>query len=198
MEPRSLALCSADQWALTMPKNGGWLKRSGQFGRVRAAGALMVGAIGTICFSWVGFATGLPRAADSLLLLAQIVAIPTALVAVALRTLVRCRVCGLRLGSCAQARDIGRTRVWLEWIPALEACPQCGDDGSASPESQGKWLASGLEPERVYWSLTRIVLAVFITIVFLVGGIWCGGSWRPGTETGGPPNNGLKLTKRGS
>ena len=72
---------------------------------------------------------------------------------------VRCRVCGLQLETCLAARDLSRDRR-LKWIEALDQCPVCHDDGTASEGAKAAWRTSGMQPEEPYWSVARLIVAV--------------------------------------
>jgi hypothetical protein len=98
---------------------------------------------------------------------------------VALPMLVRCHVCGLHLESSLAARKLSRSHC-LSWMRSLNACPVCGDDGSATVESRERWRRSGLSPEVPYWSGRRIVLAILVTVLVAGGGYAIGALYRVG------------------
>ncbi len=101
---------------------------------------------------------------------ALLVSVPGAAVGVALRQLIRCRVCGLHLPSSVGARVAG-ARKWI-WIGSLGECPGCGDDGTASAESRARWRQSGRLPEEPYWSPSRVLLAIALVVGGLVGAVY--------------------------
>jgi hypothetical protein len=61
-----------------------------------------------------------------------------------------------------------------DWLAALQACPVCGDDGSATEVAVRAWQASGRLAERPYWSSRRILLAVLGAILVVSIGVVVG------------------------
>jgi hypothetical protein len=162
-----------------------WLKRSGHDWKVRLANYAGLAPV-AVLLVWFMSARAIdgrhePRWMSSLFTFAMLGTLACAFVAGALRALVRCRVCGLRLASCSQARTIG-SRKWL-WVATLDACPVCGDDGSASPESRTRWRDSGLPAEAPYWSWKRIAIAILLAVIIAGAGVWYGASYRPNPAT---------------
>ena len=64
-------------------------------------------------------------------------------------------------------------------MQSLEMCPVCGDDGTASPASRAAWAASGQRGEPPYWSGRRMLIALGLIIVFVVGGMIIGANTKP-------------------
>ena len=93
--------------------------------------------------------------------------VPVAIAGHLVRARVRCKVCGLNLPSCVEARVAGRRR-W-EWFAALEACPTCDDDGAASAESRARWETRGRPREDSYWNLSRIAIVIAALVMMLIG-----------------------------
>jgi hypothetical protein len=98
---------------------------------------------------------------------ALVFSLPIALAGFAVRARIRCHVCGLNIPSCVEARVAG-SRRW-EWVAALEVCPSCEDDGTASPESQARWRESGRQAEDPYWNLSRVAIVIAAIAIMLVG-----------------------------
>ena len=86
--------------------------------------------------------------------------------------LVRCRVWGVQLAtsSFSLAHRIP-VLSRLAWVESLQACPVCGDDGRAAPESIRAWQASGRAPVEAQWSgggvLIGVLTAILLTAVAL-------------------------------
>jgi hypothetical protein len=159
----------------------GWLRRSG-FDWVLRSGRYADFLPGLVFASWfllMGLFGGrdTPRWLTAVFAAGLVLSLAYAGVVAILRAFVRCRVCGLRVASCGEARVLAG-RKWA-WVASLEACPVCGDDGRASPESRSRWLQSGSSPEPPYWSRQRIAIAVLLTLLLAGGGWWYGASWRP-------------------
>lgn len=85
--------------------------------------------------------------------------------------LARCRVCGLHIESSGAARSMTRAER-LGWIRTLQACPQCGDDGTATAAARHAWLISGRASEAPYWS--RIGTAIVLAALVVIGGFVVG------------------------
>jgi len=153
---------------------GGWLRRSGHHWKVRAAQWIGVSPVLLLLVWFVGVRAypgkQEPRWLVSLFTAGMLSTVPTAIAAFSLRASVRCRVCGLRLGSCAEARRL-RLHKWL-WVQTLEACPVCGDDGAASEAGRARWIASGSVSEPVYWSRQRVLAALMITAAMVAAFFW--------------------------
>jgi len=140
----------------------GWLTRAGYAKRIRASTWTLVVAMVLLVF-------GLFRLREfgpwpfllgvALLWLGSL-----------LKSLIRCRVCGLNIQTSAAARRLPQ-RQRYPWLITLEACPVCGDDGRATVESRIRWRESGAAPESRYWSIRRLAVAVLLTVVFVGGGI---------------------------
>jgi hypothetical protein len=156
-----------------------WLERSGHSWKARLSSvALQWGTILAV-LPLVGASLFLPRQSPhwlgSAVLLSALSGLGLGLVALVLRSLVRCRVCGLRLPSSSRARDLGAEK-W-RWIDSLDACPVCGDDGRARDESRKGWVSSGAVGEVPYWSSGRVVIAVLITAAIVIGCITWAETW---------------------
>jgi hypothetical protein len=95
-----------------------------------------------------------------------------------LLALMRCRVCGLRVPGSSFARAVPRSEREA-WLSRLEACPCCGDNGTATLDSRARWRASGLIAERPYWSPLRVFVAILGTLLFILGGMELGSRIRP-------------------
>jgi len=162
----------------SLPSARGWLIRSKQNSMLRAADYLLpLGGLAIIS-SFVLFAIidqgRLPRGVDHLAVWCQLLGLAAVLIGLLLRSFVRCRVCGLRVASCAQARGL-RACKWA-WVASLEECPVCGDDGTASRSSRDRWLASGGVGEPPYWSWRRVTLAVLVVVAIIGSAIAVGGT----------------------
>jgi hypothetical protein len=162
----------------------GWLSRRGLRQRMRVANVLSF-APALALVLWFGVESASRgqehRQWDTFLTFVVLSSIPLGAVASLLRTFVRCRVCGLRLTSCTEARAAG-SRKW-QWLESLDSCPVCGDDGSASAESRERWRQSGLSPEPPYWNASRTTVALLVMLAIAGGGIWYGVSYRPNPAT---------------
>jgi hypothetical protein len=149
---------------------GLWLEHSGHSWKVLAARL----AIPATALAYLGFSTllrspgGRARQPDieTFTMLLVPVFFGLGLAPLILLGLVRCRVCGLRMMGSSIARGMSRV-ARRRWIAALEACPVCGDDGRATPESRARWLVSGIPAEPPYWSGRRIALAILVASVVL-------------------------------
>jgi hypothetical protein len=149
---------------------GLWLEHSGHSWKVLAA-RLAIPAAG---LAYLGFSTllrspgGRARQPDveTLSLLLVLLFFGLGLAPLTLLGLVRCRVCRLRMMGSSLARGLSRV-ARRRWIATLEACPVCGDDGRATPESRARWLASGIPAEPPYWSGKRIALAILVASIVL-------------------------------
>jgi hypothetical protein len=155
---------------------GGWLKRSGQTWKIRAAVFAAVTGISFLVLALVGGRV-LDHRFGGLVVVSSLLALPLLLLNLVLPLVVRCGVCGLQVETSQGARTLSRGRR-LGWLESLETCPVCGDNGLASAESRQRWLASGQSVERPYWSLARIVLAAVVAVVLIGGGVWIGGRYR--------------------
>jgi hypothetical protein len=94
-------------------------------------------------------------------------AVPILFMACALQFHIQCRVCGLRLRSSSACRRLPRS-ARSRWLKTLGACPICGDDGRATAQSRETWIRSGRLPEEVYWSMTRLGVAVLAILAMLI------------------------------
>lgn len=150
--------------ALPSPAPLGFLVRAGYAGRLRL-GPWMYRLGMTLVF--VGFAQA--REWREWALVAILGGFGLALAGSMLKSFIRCRVCGVNLRTCEAFRALPGSRQ-AAWLDALEECPVCGDDGSASSENGLRWRASGGQPERAYWSAGRIGLAVLLTGLVVGGG----------------------------
>jgi len=106
-----------------------------------------------------------------------VLALPLLLLNLVLPLLVRCRICRLQLETSSAARTLSRD-CRLAWLEALHACPVCGDDGHASVGSRDRWRSAGMNVERPYWSVARIVMATVATVLLAGGGVWIGAPFR--------------------
>ena len=118
---------------------------------------------------------------DTFFTFVVLASVPLGAIASLLRAFVRCHVCGLRLTSSSAARAAG-SRKW-QWLDSLEACPVCGDDGLATPDSRERWQQSGLLPEAPYWNVGRMTAATLLLLAIVGGGVWYGASYRPNPAT---------------
>ena len=148
---------------------GRWLSRSGQAWKLRIASVSAF--LGFVLF---GFAFLAPHDWAGIAMILAFLAFAANIV---LPLLVRCVVCGVQLDTYSVARKLPRDQR-LAWIEALDSCPVCEDDGCARSESRDRWRRSGLAPEKPYWSVTRILLAILATALFLGGAIAIGGRHR--------------------
>jgi hypothetical protein len=96
--------------------------------------------------------------------------LPSGVAVFLLHAAVRCGVCGLRLTSCAAAREWG-SRKWL-WLSTLEVCPVCGDDGTATTAAKARWAESGGQAEPRYWGSRRLILALLIIAGMAATWLW--------------------------
>jgi hypothetical protein len=82
--------------------------------------------------------------------------------------LVRCGVCGVRVATSSLGKRLPAPSR-LAWMESLHACPVCGDDGGAAPESIRAWQASGRAPLAPKWSggdvLVRVLTALFLIAI---------------------------------
>jgi len=149
----------------------GWLGRARYAKRVRLGTYTM--ASGVILM----LAGGVAPWNGVLLWLAGFVATNVGLL---LRSRIRCRVCGLDPWTCRKALQVTRSLRML-WLAALEVCPVCGDDGSATPDATARWLSSGGTPEQPYWTSRRVVVALLLGVGCVGGGLvvaeWRKRSW---------------------
>jgi hypothetical protein len=148
---------------------GQWLKKSGHRWKLLVGSFLYMAP--TVLLLGFIFSSRFTRAEEhrwirSALSNALLLSVPAAAVGVALRQLIRCRVCGLHLPSSVEARVAGASK-WM-WVASLGECPGCGDDGTASAESRARWKQSGRVPEEPYWSSSRILLALGIVVFGMV------------------------------
>ena len=159
-EPRRLA----GEPPLPLPPAAalGWLRRGGYARRFRVGGwAAVVGVLALIA----GFLR-LPQWGPLPFLVGWFVGA----LGSALTYSVRCPVCRTNVNRSRAALTISSIRR-RQWLAQLEACPVCGDDGSATPESRQEWLAAGAPREPGYWSRRRVGLALLFTGLFIGGGI---------------------------
>jgi hypothetical protein len=153
-----------------------WLRRSGQ--TWKTLWALRCGAVGMALV--VGFFIATAVAKQTLpdwIVLFPLASLPLLAAHSVLPMLARCGVCDLHLESSAAARQLPRSQR-REWLEGIQACPVCGDDGSATAASQAEWQAKGAGSEPAYWSSRRILLALLVTIICVGGGIAIGGHYR--------------------
>jgi hypothetical protein len=140
---------------------GAWLRRTGYLRRIQIGERLAIIGLAVFVVSVVevqrfGF---VPLVAGWL----------AAALGSALAWSIRCRVCGSYLRrSEAGGKLTSRGRTL--WLARLKACPVCGDDGLASPESRQRWVLAGA-PREIYWSKRRVITAIVATIFFVGGGI---------------------------
>jgi len=146
-----------------------WLARSGQ--RWKVNGAVITSFIGVIFL--LSAIVGPRRWAAFGMMLAFFSFTANTL----LPLFVRCAVCGLQMENSSFARNLARDQR-LSWIESLDACPVCGDDGSATPASRDRWRHSGMPQEKTYWSAFRILLAAGATLLFLSGVIAVASRYR--------------------
>ena len=154
----------------------GWLQRSGQAWKMRIA---VFGAIAGMTLLLAGLLLGrvLDRRVSIFVLACVVLALPLLLLNLVLPLLVRCRICGLQIETSSAARTLSRDRR-LAWLEALQTCPACGDDGHASMEGRDRWRSAGMNVERPYWSLARILMATVATVLLAGGGVWIGAHFR--------------------
>jgi hypothetical protein len=152
----------------------GWLRRSGHSWRIRTAQGISVVPVLMIVVSLFAASSysgaQLPRWQVGLFSAGMMASLPIGAVVFLLHGSIRCRVCGLRLGSCAEARRRG-WRKWL-WAATLEACPVCGDDGAASEASRLRWLEGGALREPAYWSRQRVLAALVAAAAITAALCW--------------------------
>jgi hypothetical protein len=131
-----------------------WLERSGQLWKLRTSLlADVLGSIGVACF--LG---GVPRQ-SRLLALEVLGSFALLMVGQVTAALPKCAVCGLRLSTSGAARRSGPF-AWKAWLYRLQACPGCGDDGSATIDSQNRWRISAVQPEKPYWTRRRVAIVL--------------------------------------
>lgn len=151
-------------------ERGGWLRRSGYVRTLRVATVMTFGPM--LAFLFFMISARLDGATDrgpmqSAATVVLMFSVPVAVGGYFVRARVHCKVCGLNLPSCVEARVAG-SRRW-EWIANLEGCPICGDDGSASAESHARWRDEGRPPEEPYWNPTRVAVAIAAIVMVLAG-----------------------------
>ena len=151
-------------------ERGGWLRRSGYVKPLRVATVMTFGPMLAFLFFMVssrfdgGAQRGPVQSAATVILM---LSLPVAAIGYIVRARVHCKVCGLNMPSCVEARVAG-SRRW-EWLASLEACPICGDDGSASPEGHARWRDGGRRKEEPYWNLTRVTMAIAAIVAVFAG-----------------------------
>jgi hypothetical protein len=89
--------------------------------------------------------------------------------------LIHCRVCGVRLATSSFAKRMP-VPSRLAWVESLQACPACGDDGSAAPESIRAWQASGRAPVVPKWSGGDVLVRVLAALILIAAA--CFVLWR--------------------
>ena len=153
-----------------------WLLSSGHSPKVKVARLSMPAAY--LCYLVAIWSLGeRTPAREWLFLLLVPLALALSIAPLVLNPLVRCQVCGLRVWGCQAARSLPR-HSRQQWITALKACPRCGDDGRANPESRARWLASGAERETPYWTTRRATIAVLLALLIAGGDFYYGASYR--------------------
>jgi len=154
----------------------GWLRRSGHDWKLRAVQWVSVAWLSVLLLCFVvgrAYPVGQqPPRLYTFFTAGMMLSLPLGVGVLALRASVKCRVCGLRLGSCAEARRLGWRR-WL-WVETLEACPGCGDDGTASALGRARWAQSGSPREAVYWSPRRVMIGAMLAAAVAVALLWYG------------------------
>src|SRR5688500_19992125 len=93
-------------------------------------------------FVLLAFGAGRWDRSGRLLMFLLITGFALALANPLLLSLIRCRVCGLRVTGSSFSRAVPREDR-DQWLGQLEACPQCGDDGDATVESRERWHTGG-------------------------------------------------------
>lgn len=116
--------------------------------------------IATVVLVGIAFAVG---GAISL-----VMGIAAGLAALILPLLVRCRVCGLQLETCDEARVLSRIERG-QWFETLAACPGCGDDGGASDQFKDDWAKTGGVRQAPYWSVRRVVVTLLALSLAFIG-----------------------------
>jgi hypothetical protein len=152
-----------------------WLRVSGHASKVSMAGAALPAASLSYLVVFWALSERTPFRQGVFLFMTP-VAMLLSVAPLILHPLVRCRVCGLRLLGSTAARQVAASHR-REWIASIEACPLCGDDGSASVSSRNHWLASGKTLETQYWTLRRTILALLILVLIGGGGFYFGASY---------------------
>jgi len=135
-----------------------WLDRSGQSWKLTTYPGLRLGSAILMVY---GFHGPSPWSGLSLIL-----GLAVGIVSFVLPKLVWCPVCHLHMESNSLARALPDADRF-DWLTTLEKCPACGDDGRGTPESRASWEALGLSGEAPYWSVSRMVSAVVITVIFI-------------------------------
>jgi hypothetical protein len=149
-----------------------WLRRSGHDWKVRVAQWVGIPPLLVIVAS-IAIGARYPQAqmpewVYTMFTAGMLATLPTGVAVLLLRAAVRCGVCGLRLSSCAAARESG-SRKWL-WLATLDACPVCGDDGTATAAAKARWTENCGQGEPAYWGSPRLILALLI--VAGIAAIW--------------------------
>jgi hypothetical protein len=153
-----------------------WLQASGHLAKVRASRLAFPAASACYLLAVWALRERTP-AREYLFLLAVPLAVALSIAPLVLNSLVRCRVCGVRVWGCKAARALPSHRR-QRWIEELKACPACGDDGHATHESEMRWLASGGAPEAPYWTTRRVMLAVLVIVLVGGGSLYFATSYR--------------------
>lgn len=134
-----------------------WLRRSGQAWKIQGSFLCNVlayaGITLSIVLSW--------EAVPWLLVVVAFGSLVLLVLAKILVALPRCAVCGLWLESSSAGRHQRRP---ISWLTSIEACPICGDDGAATPDSRRRWRLSGGAAEPPYWSRARLAIAVALVV----------------------------------
>jgi len=167
---RDLSQISAVGLRPPRTEKGGWLRRGRYVRTLRVATYMTFGPMLAFLFFIVsarldGGATRGPFQSAATIIL--MLSVPVAVIGYLVRARVHCKVCGLNMPSCVEARVAG-SRRW-EWLANLEMCPVCGDDGSASPEGHARWRAEGGRKEAPYWNSARVAVALAAIVVVLAG-----------------------------
>ena len=143
-----------------------WLERSGQAWKMHAAEA---GTFAMYVLFVIAFA--LPRTfrhVGVVFTLLVVAGLGAGMLNIVLPFLVRCRVCGARVNESEAALRLNRGKR-LFWVHGLQACPHCGDDGLALPESREAWGREPRAPVQAYWNAKRLLIAgLGILAVFAV------------------------------
>ena len=147
---------------LSPPPSAGWLSRSGYAWRMHLGNwAVLVGF-----FLLVAGFLRLPQWGFAPFLFGWLLAA----LGSGLTYSLRCRICRVNVHRCRTALSVPSSRR-RAWLAELEACPVCGDDGLATPESKQRWLEAGAPREPRYWSKRRATLALLFAVIFVGGGI---------------------------
>ena len=157
-----------------------WLVRSGQRWKIGFGSTCTWVGLALLC-SFFAFRWHVAFLASLALLIAGFV----------LPTWIRCRVCGLQLLTSGAALRLPQAERDM-WLSELRECPVCGDDGSATGDVRIIWSRGGRTGEPPYWSWKRVVAALLLAVLFVVGGVavaelrirtWARGQQAPSEPT---------------